>query len=491
MRRLSFCLLLLTLAPAAAAQPTPCDAAPTEYDGVCYYGALPAFFDDFEYTSARTTGDVEDAAEGDLFAANEWTLRDRTETTRAWYRFNRSDLPIPGTITFDSFSTMVMRLPQGLASEDHFRTPAIHTDFAAVTGTFAARVRLSELWPGQRLRQAFWTYSNSSFIFDRPTQTDTVRSRYWSELDFENQNHFQGSRRNGIFFPDYVTRMSVGNHFGTLQAPSGARRLSARGPVPGTSGRGKLARNGPAHETSDASPFIQSWADEWLYLIVEADEATRSASYRMLPERRQDGLRALEEESYTVGPEFFPLWATHPAFSIRWTEREGRLLNPLYMEVDWFYYSPATGLDLAAIRGQVEALRQRGFPRVNSTDHPTYRGFSPSQPILPVVRGPQRVDCGREASWTIDTQRLGRYYVTSRYRTLRSDGSIAPWQPMLEPSLTIEPQPGQAGVSIVATVQDLWTPHGISESARGWDYPHPDNDQEEIVFSAHFDCEAR
>jgi hypothetical protein len=479
--------------PVVYAQPTPCSSElEIPYEGPCYYGTLPTFFDDFAYESARTTGDVADAPEGDLFGTNTWYVREGNEQTRAWYRFNRSDLPIPGAITFREPSTLVMRLPEGLASSGHFRTPAISTAFTAEAGTYAARVRFSELWPGQRLRQAFWTYSNSSFIFDRITATDTVRARYWSELDFENQNHFQGTRRDGVFVPDYVTRMSVGNHFGELRTPRGSRRLGPEGPVPGERGRGKLARNGPAHNEADAdAPLIPSWADEWLYLIIYVDEETRTVTYRMLPERPRGALRALEEVNYTAGPDFYPLWPTHPAFSIRWTERQGSLRRPLYLETDWFFYSPVAKLSVEDVREQVEHLRQNDLARVNTTGRATFQSFAPDQPILPTVRGPQRVMCGEEATWTLDVYRLGRYYVTYRYRVLHSDGAHELWQDVHSPTLTLTPQSSQLGVEIMVTTQDLWTPHGVVEGVAGWNYPHPENDKEQTHFTAQFDCDAR
>jgi hypothetical protein len=492
--RLAFLLAACCVGlPTASAQPTPCPADLTvDYEGPCYYGVLPAFFDDFEYTSARTTGDVADAPEGDLFAANVWYLREGEEQTRAWHRFNRSDLPIPGSITFDSSSTMLMQLPEGLASDDHFRTPAISTTFTAEAGTYAARVRLSELWPGQNLRQAFWTYSNSSFIFDRITAADTVRARYWSELDFENQNHFQGERRNGVFVPDFVARMSVGNHFGKLQTPRGNRRLGAEGPVPGSEGRGKLARSGPAHgEAGVNAPLISSWADEWFYLVIHVDDQARTVTYRMLPERPRGALGALEEVSYTTGPDFYPLWSTHPAFSIRWTNRQGSLRHPLYLETDWFYYSPLPGLPAEDIRAQVEHLRQHGHARLNTTGRPTFRAYDSAQPVDPFVRGPSQVSCGEEATWTLGVRRLGRYVVAFRYRILLFDGSHGPWQEVYHPTLTLDPQRGQAGAEMEVTAQDLWASHGVVEGVAGWEVPHPDNDRARTRFTARFDCATR
>jgi hypothetical protein len=491
MRLLLLCLGLTVLVPVAATQPAPCDGEPAGYDGPCYYGALPAFFDDFEYASARTTGDVGNAAGGDLFAANEWHLRGGTETTRAWYRFNRDDLPIPGTITFGAPSVLTMRLPQGLESSAYARASAIHTGFTAEAGTFVWRAQLSELWEGQRVRQAIWTMSDPVYVFDPVTAEDTTRSVYWSELDFENENMFQGEHQDGVFVPDYVTRMSVGNHFGMLYRRGGSRRLSDSGGVDNTVGRGTLARDGLGRKTALRAPLVPSWADAWFYFVIEVDEATRSVTYRMIPERPEGALRALEEESFTVGPAFYPLDPTHPAFSLHWVDAEGLLRNPLYLKADWLYVTPVTGLSLEEVRAQVDHLRRRGLDRLNTTGRPTFEEHDATRPIDVAIEGPSRVQCGERAAWKVSVRDLGTYHIAYRYRVLDPEGAPGPWHEVFEPTFTLRPQSGQSGIVVEATAQDRWAPHGRVKGAMGWDYPHPDNDQAQARHSARFTCGPR
>lgn len=483
--------LIFCVSLSAQAQPAPCPEDPEiDYEGPCYHGALPAFFDDFEYASARTTGDVADATESDLFSANEWTLRKGTERTRAWYRFNRGDLPIAGSITFDRPSIMRMELSEGLASTEYIRTPVVASDFTAEGGTYAWRIQLSALWEGQRVRHAAWTHSNASYVFDQTTPTDTIRYRFWSELDFENENQFQGERRNGVFVPDYVARMSVGNHYGHLKRPGhNRRRMGADGLVPDEVGRGTLARNGPGRGAAVEAPLLPSWDDVWLYLVIEVDEEERSVTYRMIPEEPHGALRALEGESVTVDSVFYPLYPTHPALSVHWIEPQGMLRHPLYLEADWFYYSPLADLSVESIRRQIHHLRQRAIPRLNTTGRTTFRGYHDTQPIQPFVRGPRQVACGEEATWTLGVQRLGRYYMAHRYRFLRADGSREPWMSVYEPTVTLSPQRGQSGVEIEVTAQDFWAPHGVVKGAAGWAHPHPENDKEQTRFIADFNCE--
>lgn len=484
-------LLCCASLTAAFAQPTPC---PTElgdiYEGPCYYGALPAFFDDFEYDAARTTGRIADASEGSLFGSNGWTIRDGVEQTRAWYRFNRNDLPVPGTITFGEPSVMAMRLPAGLAASDFPRSLIIHAGFTGGAGTYHWRVRLSESWSGQRLRQSIWTMSHNTFVFERQTPTDTTRYSFWSELDFENENHIQGERRDGVFVPDYVTRMSVGNHYGKLESRRGDRRLGREGPTDWEEGRGKLARDGPGRgAAAEEAPLVETWADAWLHLVIELDSTAQTATYRMIPEDPEGPLRVLADHAFTAEAPFYPLYAMHPAFSLHWVEPEGRLRHPFSLEVDWVYYTPTLGLSDDEVLRQVDHLRQQDLARVNTTGRATFQPYDETQPLGLRIEGPRQVACGEEATWLVRVTRIGRYHLTYRYRLLRADGTPEPWQEVFEPTVTTTPRRGQAGVELEATAQDRWTPHGIVKGPNDWEYPNPDNDTDRVRLTATFDCE--
>lgn len=482
-------LLLLFWTGLAIAQPSSCPPeANGTYEGPCYYDALPAFFDDFEYATARTTGALTGLPEGDLFGANAWHVREGTERTRAWYRYNRNDLPLPGTIDFEEPSVMTLRLPAGLPASDFPRSLIINTEFAGGAGTYHWRVRLSESWAGQHLRQSVWTMSNNTLVFERQAPSDTTRFSFWSELDFENENHFQGERRDGVFVPDYVTRMSVGNHYGLSESRRGDRRLGRDGPTGWREGRGKLARNGPGRDEAAAAPFLPTWADEWLHFVIEVDSTTQTATYRMLAENPDGPLHILAEHAFTAGAPFYPLFSTHPAFSLHWVEPEGQLSHPFILEADWVYYTPALGLSNEEVLQQVDHLRQQGIARLNTTGRPTFEGYDATQPLGLNIVGPRRVACGEAATWGVRVTRIGRYHLSFRYRFLFPDDHLGPWQEHFGPTLTLTPQGEQTGVVFEATARDQWSPHGTIERPNGWEYPHPDNDADHTRLTVGFDC---
>lgn len=482
-------LLLLGCASLSFAQPTSCPADVSDrYQGPCYYGALPAFFDDFDYDTAQTSGPLVDLPDGDLFGPNTWHVREGTEQTRAWYRYNRNDLPLPGTITFEEPSVMTLRLPAGLAASDFPRSLIINTEFTGGAGTYHWRVRLSELWAGQQLRQSTWVMSNHTLVFERQAPSDTTRYSFWSELDFENENHFQGERLDGVFVPDFVTRMSVGNHYGKSESRRGDRRLGRDGPTGWSEGRGKLARNGPGRAEAAAAPFIPTWANEWLHLVIEVDSTAQTATYRMIPEDPDGALQVLAGRAFTAEDPFYPLFATHPAFSLHWVEPEGQLRHSLSLEADWIYYTPAVGLSNGEILRQVAHLRQQGLSHLNTTGRPTFEGYDASQPLGLEIEGPSRVACGEEATWGVQLARIGRYHLTFRYRLLSADGSPEAWQEHFTPTLTITPRRGHVGIELEATAQDRWTPHGATSGPTGWEYPNPDNDADRTRFTVEIDC---
>lgn len=489
LRSLPFLLCWLYGASLTCAQSTPCPAElGSLYEGPCYYGALPAFFDDFEYDTARTTGSLTHAPDGDLFGANEWYERHGTTTTRAWYRFNRNDHDIPGTITFEEPSVMAMRLPAGLAASGYMRSPALQTDFTAGPGTYVWRVRLSELGKGQQVRQSVWTMSHNSYVFDRPSPEGTERFSFWSELDFENENYFQGERPDGTFIPDFVTRMSVGNHYGKAEDRHGSHRLGTNGRRQWSEGSGTLARNGPGRGAATEAPLLSSWAGTWLYLVADVDQTSRTVTYRMVPETPGTDLQALTSRVVTVGPDFYPREPMHLSFSLHWVEPKGTLLRPLYLDVDWAYMAPIAGLPLEIVREQVSHLRRHELPRLNTTGQTTFNGFDTAKPLGLELAGPRHAVCGEEARWDVHVARIGRYHVTMRYRILPTDGPPGAWKGSFTPTLIVTPRRGQRGIELEATAQDEWAPHGTIAGPNRRPVPNPANDADRVRLTARFDC---
>ncbi len=456
-----------TAAPPGA-QRTACaeDLAPAGYDGPCYYGALPAFFDDFAYTSAQTTGPVGEAPRSDLFAVNAWATREGTERTRAWYRFNRGDLAIPGRVTFEPGTVMRLEFSTGLRAEDIARSAVLFAGFELESGTYQWRVRLSELGERQRTRHALWAMSPDTYVFERGG-ADPIRYTYWSELDFENERHEQDK--------GFVSWMNVGNHYGKVETPERTRRLSREGPVRRWwAGRSVLAKTGSEAGPAAEAPLARTWAERWLRLIMEVDPEARTVTYRMLPEDLQGSLRAVAERAFSSGPAFYPGDAVAPAVSLHWLSPEGQLEEALWLEVDWLYYTPLPVTDAETER-QVAHLRGQDLHRVNTTGRPTFTDHD--RPLQVRIEGPAEVACGEAATWRVGTSRAGTYAATYRYRVLDAGGEVGPWYEALAPDLTLTPERGQRALLLAAEIQDRWRPSGRRIGPHGWAYPENGNER--------------
>ena len=478
-----FLPLVVLLAPLVTAQPN-CLESLDSYDGPCPHGLLPAFFDDFTYTTADMVRAPESLPANDLFGVNSWTYDDGEHPERGWFRYSRHDLALPGTITFEPPSVLRAVLPGGFAAEDYVRSMSFYSRPLMKEGTYAWRVRLSNLAAGTRVRQAFWVMSPTTYLFESSSAKGPSRYQYWSELDFENENHFRGEYRNGTFYPDFVTRMSVGNHFGKLYSPQGTLRLAKSGTAEWSDGSGTLARNGAATTAPvEAAPRVHSWANMWLYLMLNVENET--VTYSMIPELSGGDLSAVGARSVAVGPDFYPRDLMHMVLSLHWIEPEGRLDLPLWLESDWVYYTPVEGLSLDAVLAQVEGLRTRDIERANTTER---HHASVSPPTLE-IEGPERAACEQTTQWTATTSSPGTYFMTSRYRLIHASGKAETWNDLTTRTIKLRPQRRHSAIEIEATAQVLWGSHGTIKR-NGWEYPDPRNTKVEARRVIPVDCRA-
>lgn len=464
--------------------------APAGYSGPCYYGALPVFFDDFTYTSDQLPATAPNS--GSVYGRNAWVLRDDTVQTRGWFRYNRDDHPFSGEAVFEGPSILTLRIPAGLPAEDFTRDPNLHGATALAAGTYHWRVRFSPQWEGQGLRQTVWLISPAQYYFDHLTPHDSTRYAWASELDFENENHFHGERIGGRLYPDYSTRLAVTNLLADVIDERGQHRASYEGPEVWSDEKGVLARIGPGpHDFVREAPQAV-WADRWVHLILVMDDAARTVTYRMVPEDLggpNDPLRAVAERAVTMSPDYYPFAPVSPMFAVHWVNPEGRLRNDLRLDVDWFYHTPGVGLSDHEVLRQVALLRERGLPRVNTTGRPTFVPFDQAERLTAVFDGPAVAACGRPATWLLRPEPGGnRVAATFRYRILATDGGAGSWRTLYRPMLTLTPRPGQAGVELEGTVQDVWKPHGPRTLPNGWIAPHPDNYAAPAQRTVRFDC---
>ena len=447
------------------------------------YAQLPAegvIFDDFTYTSVEwcsevnTTGQEHSCQDmypanpvppsGSVFGPGLWhtNVGGSTTSSRAWYRYlwqeqydedeGTSFVIASGT---DGNSHLVIRADAGTYSghEAEGTSPRqIISGFTARRGTWAARVNFGNLEPANAadLVQAFWTLS---LAFGQGND-GSVR---WNEFDFEWNSRFNGKDtqthpylRTGHTIGDISSANATTSHV-PLYSPawpdddvgsptnfawsckfiwgdnddvmrlcgSDCSAIVLRKPVLG---------NTPVHDPSmvlflqitDESVYYEIASSGWGgVLVARSDESNRVPSLPMATVFSQH----IQNESTLSAAEDF--------------------------SIDWFYYSPATTIDVNDVQQQVDYLRNTaGIPRLNSTGMGLERPYahlsgyySPSNRrpnrttslSLDLSHNPASMERGSTATLlALPPLRHGFYQYSWRYRKVTEERTAPEWIPMTQ-----------------------------------------------------------
>ncbi|NNE34569.1 MAG: hypothetical protein HKN13_05005 [Rhodothermales bacterium] len=382
----------------------------------------PVIFDDFRYRTPES-----------LFSENPWRgSSGEAINTKAWRSYNWDDLYFQfGTVSFsdDTSGVMVLTLPADTLEKRAARLPAVVSGFVTGPGTYAARVRFSDLpHPGNRLQLAFWSTSPDHIMFE---SNDKI-VEHWSEVDFEWNNWFDA--RTGTHPPN----MRVTNHSATGKA----------------SNSNLFCTNAVGQDLGNCSP---RFTDQWWVLhssVLAADEKAVVYSARL----DEPGRSAMWSRPAPVR-EDVPTRAMMSEFSMHWRPESDSgplvLTEDVTMEVDWFYYSPAT-VSSATVVDHVRRLRQSA-PRINTTRSPTFVHVQATRTPHPLsLEGPGRVAAGAEGTWRLVPMPVGTRFLVTRYRWrhLHEDGRRGTWVSIEQPVFSARMQ--FAAIEVEAEVENIY-----------------------------------
>ncbi len=438
-------------------------------------------FDDFVYESTTWQSELDHQwnpaqAPQSVFGRTTWTTPRGRAQQRLWYRYMWQEQPGTdpdwtlhadptdgGTVTF----SVKGRRKSYEAEGDNDRFPRqIVTGFARNRGTWAARVSFGDLAPADRadLIQAFWLVSPHS-VYVNPE-----RPKEWSEVDFEWNNRFLGTRQAFHYLSTGHTAGDGPIH-GPLFAPAvGTKRGTApekyvwtcRTDVPGAE---RILSGASCTSVAQQEPLI---------LLIQVTDAGVFYSVR------SDGPGTpLVAHSNVIRPApnlpMMAVFSQHIPSDSRVREREDFV-------VDWFYYSPSTSLSIEEVRSDVRHLRSRGIDRYTSV------------PALSLER-PQRYLAGEASTygmgtWTTplsldlrllpssmrpgETTRLtalpplrhGYFRFSWRYRSHQRGGTYSAWRSLepgsyegsSEPRFTFPADPSVDFVEVQVTLDELHNP---------------------------------
>ena len=428
--------------------------------------AIPEYqviFDDFSYDAPGypdTTTGIKT-----LFGENDWIGRkgEVAYTGHAWYYYNWRWQKEGKTIHPSAHFEMHTEAPHSLslvAGEGYTRTFSRHNEvpitlvsgFTHEQGTWVLSARFADLETISYFTQAFWLTS--------PMFTSAERSgvKTWSEFNFEWQNWFairsqRGKRGWNTDLRDdtwarknkWVKRVGYkGKIFPEGQMPSPQRRtymangLRMYERAVATLNTGETVGGVPLRNTriSDAGHFschtsvqgriidvndpvacmdfvlrdLDDRPNPWVHLMVQYD--SHVVRYRMMIPAR-NGDYVYMESSATLNLRSLPLMVHIGSH----TPNDVIVLGPdetARLDVDWFYYSPATDLDVWSVLEDVAAFRERGWGQVNLDAEPL-EAPPTGRWAIRTVRPPTSFDPG----WIVDTTLRGSngIQVQWKYRT--------------------------------------------------------------------------
>lgn len=377
--------------------------------------ALPDYhviFDDFDYAAP---GYPDTMGAGMLFGENAWRDRNGDDgyTGYAWYYYNWRWQNEGKTVHPSARFAVDTRPPYSvrlIASEGYTREFLLKNEvpmqfqsgFVHEQGTWVVGARFADLEAIPYFTQAFWVISPMA-----TSERHGVRS--WSELNFEWQNWFSVLSQPGTHAwntdlsddvwaaeDEWVERRGYeGAVFPNGQVPSPHRRTYMANGVrmydleKGVFNTGETAGGLPLRNTRlpGAKTFTcyQSIdgrliditdpvacmdfilidgagnANPWVTLLIQYD--SRRARYALLAPSQGAGY-VFMESSVLLNRRSLPLLVNlgmhTPNEVIALSEGE-----EVTFEIDWFYFSPSTDLDPQDVLDDVQAFRERGWPRVN------------------------------------------------------------------------------------------------------------------------------
>lgn len=417
-----------------------------------YYGGIPALFDDFSYTNSEYF--PEGDSTNSIFGNNNWLKENGVISSRAWHRFNRDNPD-----NFGKGSYVLARSPGiSLIAEKGFRfgdvTPVFDSGFLLKEGTYVSRIRFGALPEEARAIQAFWMGSLDHYRFKRGADSIT----YVNEVDFEWNNHFRGQG---------ISNFNVAN-------------IGAYHTKNGLIGKGNtlllfqydIFGNLIEITSNQQSVFKKHIQDQWCYFFIRIDSNRRAVEYYFETDVSDQADKIFGGSHLigkkTVAPQSikehyprtplpviynFGMWNIDP--------KDTLLKSNVAMDIDWFYHTPRTDVELPALLKEVENLRLQNITRINTTGIPLDHDFHKRIHTVS-IEGADSISPIQPTVYDVRPSFKGALYdIEYSYRRYTVSG-IESWIPVDTLSATIYARAADTAIEIQATVKDFWRNHEVT-----------------------------
>ncbi|MES2766399.1 MAG: T9SS type A sorting domain-containing protein [Bacteroidota bacterium] len=418
-----------------------------------YYDGIPALFEDFSYTNTEYYH-PDSSHNNSLFGMNQWYTENGITVTRAWYPWGWHD-----ETTAYRNDTLFSPRKHGISltiKKGFNIMPWLTSGLAAKEGTYVSRVRFDMMSRNGYIIQAFWFMSPNRYRFKR--SEDSIN--YFSEIDFEWNNHFAGPVNSGGHV-SYLTSQVEGKY------------------ATGKTEQLQFFKRDQSGIISDVTADLYNGNDsivakQWYYCFFTIDSVKHTISYYMQSEENHNGDTyygggahldsSLTPFVYKHSPQF----NLCPMYSVSFRGKDSTIKvsdQDIELDIDWFYYSPNTNLSLDDVLKEVKNFRGGQIDRINTTGYSTFHDVK-NTPISVEISGPAEIHPFSAGKWTLSATDLSAIMHTEySYRFLDKD-SAGEWHDIVANDVILTANASHGAIEFKAKVRQIWTGDEATTSKR-------------------------
>ncbi|HYF04417.1 MAG TPA: hypothetical protein VEC36_13620, partial [Patescibacteria group bacterium] len=323
--------------------------------------------------------------------------------------------------------------------------PSLPSGFLFKHGTFVSRIKFGSLQSGTKTIQAFWLFSPDGYRFKKGE--DSII--YINEVNFEWNNFFRGrgeKRLNAGLIWEYNSR---GGHSSTIYDMNFFQKNAS----------------GQFIQLPVKGNILQEYYTEnrWYYYLIRLDSVRQTAEFSVESDEEfaKKIYGGMEIDNGKISPVVhkgnFPRTRMMAFYNCSPGGYDGDSIvrEDMLMDVDWFYYTPHTSIEITDAVREVESFKKAKISRINTTGEPTFHHESAHlEPPGVTIEGPDEVEPHQTKRWCIrPTLKNTIYDVEYSYRKMPGTGNMG-WTELYTPEVDMYAEKTDTAIEFKSTVKD-------------------------------------